>query len=103
MQQAVVLDDCWNRIGVRGDGSCPELKTHVHCHNCPVHADAAGLLLAAPPPPGYLDEWTRHVAKPAMVEQAEVDTAVLFRVGAELLALRTDVVDEVSDPTPMHS
>ena len=30
------LDDCWNRIGVRGDRSCPELARVIHCHNCPV-------------------------------------------------------------------
>jgi chemotaxis-related protein WspD len=30
------LDDCWNRIGVRGDGSCRELEQHIHCHNCSV-------------------------------------------------------------------
>src|SRR4029077_5730556 len=35
MMPALVVDDCWNRIGVRGDASCPELKHHVHCRNCP--------------------------------------------------------------------
>ncbi len=35
------VDDCWNRIGVRGDRSCPKLAEHIHCRNCPVHAAAA--------------------------------------------------------------
>ena len=35
------LNDCWNKIGVRGDGSCPELKQHAHCRNCPVYASVA--------------------------------------------------------------
>ena len=35
------IDDCWNRIGVRGDGSCPELKQYVHCRNCPVYSAGA--------------------------------------------------------------
>ena len=30
------IDDCWNRIGVRGDASCPKLDDYVHCRNCPV-------------------------------------------------------------------
>ena len=33
--------DCWNKIGVSGDLSCPELNTHIHCRNCPVFAAAA--------------------------------------------------------------
>lgn len=98
-----LIDDCWNRIGVRGDGSCPELKTHVHCHNCPVHAAAAGLALTTAPPAGYLDEWTSHVAKPRIVERPDVHAALVFRVGAELLALGTGVIDEVADPSPVHS
>ena len=24
------IADCWNKIGVRGDGSCPELEKHQH-------------------------------------------------------------------------
>src|SRR5258706_152676 len=36
------IDACWNRIGVRGDGSCPELARHVHCRHCPA--------FGAPPP-----------------------------------------------------
>ena len=35
------LNDCWNKIGVRGDGSCPELARHVHCRNCPVYSASA--------------------------------------------------------------
>ena len=52
------LDDCWNRIGVRGDASCPELARHVHCHNCPVHAAAALALLDREPPEGSGAAWT---------------------------------------------
>ena len=32
------IDDCWNRIGVHGDKSCPLLDEHVHCRNCAVYA-----------------------------------------------------------------
>ena len=38
---AASINDCWNRIGVRGDASCPELEQHVHCRNCPVYSAAA--------------------------------------------------------------
>ena len=34
------VDDCWNRIGVSGDRSCPELQAHLHCRNCSVSSSA---------------------------------------------------------------
>ena len=40
----IVIDageQCWNRIGVRGDRSCPELVQYTHCNNCPVFAAEA--------------------------------------------------------------
>ena len=39
------IDDCWNRIGIRGDQSCERLVEYIHCRNCPVHAQAAADLL----------------------------------------------------------
>ena len=44
------VDDCWNRIGIRGDQSCPKLPEYVHCRNCPVYASAARRLLDRLPP-----------------------------------------------------
>ena len=38
------FDDCWNRIGISGDRSCPELVQHVLCRNCPVFEAGAGVL-----------------------------------------------------------
>ena len=54
--------DCWNRIGVTGDRSCPELNTFVHCRNCPVFAAAARAFFDRPAPEGYLAEWSRWLA-----------------------------------------
>src|SRR5437588_4360 len=36
-----VIDDCWNRIGIGGDRTCPELAVHIHCRSCPVFSAAA--------------------------------------------------------------
>ena len=44
--------DCWNRIGVNGDRSCPELTSFVHCRNCPVFARPRGRSSTAPRPRG---------------------------------------------------
>jgi chemotaxis-related protein WspD len=99
----LATDDCWNRIGVRGDGSCPELKVHVHCRNCPVFSAGAGALLDRELPPGYQQEWTRHFAQPARVEESNTHSAVIFRVGAEWLALPTAVLEEVAEQRAVHS
>ncbi|HTJ92190.1 MAG TPA: chemotaxis protein CheW [Pararobbsia sp.] len=48
VHMSVVLDDCWNRIGVQGDRTCERLTDVVHCRNCSVYAHAAMSLLDRP-------------------------------------------------------
>ena len=98
-----VIDDCWNRIGVRGDGSCPELIQHVHCRNCPVYSAGAAQLLDADSPVGYFTERTAHFAEQTHAEDGETRSVVIFRVASEWLALPTSVVIEVANLLPVHS
>jgi chemotaxis-related protein WspD len=97
------INDCWNRIGVRGDASCPELKQYVHCHNCPVFSAGAADLLDADAPVAYFDDRTANVAAPARGERGETRSVVIFRVASEWLALPTSVVVEVTNLLPIHS
>jgi len=53
VQRGAAIDDCWNEIGVRGDRSCPRLKEHGHCRNCPVFSSAAAVRLDAQLPTDY--------------------------------------------------
>jgi chemotaxis-related protein WspD len=94
--------DCWNQIGVRGDGSCPELKKYVHCHNCPVYAAAAAQVLDAAPASYFADQ-TTHFAAPTHTEEGERRSVVIFRVASEWFALPTSVVVEVANLLPIHS
>jgi chemotaxis-related protein WspD len=93
------IDDCWNRIGVHGDKSCPLLVEHIHCRNCAVYATAASRLLdryALGQPP----------AREAMTQAAgEVASRSLtvFRLGDEWLALATRHLLEVAPLQPIHS
>jgi chemotaxis-related protein WspD len=96
-------DDCWNRIGVRGDESCPELAQYAHCRNCPVQAAVAADLLGSIPSGRYLAEWTEHVALPKRVDARTTQSAFIFRVAAEWLALPVTVVKEVADLKSVHS
>jgi chemotaxis-related protein WspD len=94
--------DCWNRIGVRGDHSCPELAQYVHCQNCPVFAAAGRRFLDAPTPPGYLDEWAERLAAPVEEAAADLEGALVFRLADEWLALSVHALVEVTTPRPVH-
>jgi chemotaxis-related protein WspD len=95
--------DCWNTIGVRGDRSCTELRTHVHCRNCGVHASAAARLLEKAPPDGYILDWTQYAAQQHRAPDADFQTVLIFRLGREWLALASAVVKEVADRRTIHS
>jgi chemotaxis-related protein WspD len=90
------VDECWNRIGIRGDRSCPELAKHVHCHNCPTFAEAGRRFLEAASPDGYLQEWTNRLAHPLRENESNLIGVLVFRLGEEWLALPVDVVVEVA-------
>ncbi|MCO4888213.1 chemotaxis protein CheW [Cupriavidus sp. WGtm5] len=103
--RAAGVDDCWRRIGVRGDGSCPALAEHAHCRNCPTYAQAAAMLLdaqqldqALQEPPDAADDSGDDNAR-----DANALACLVFRVGEEWLALPTAALGEVSAPCPVHS
>jgi chemotaxis-related protein WspD len=97
------LNDCWNKIGVQGDGSCPELEKYIHCRNCPVYSAAAAELLDGDLPAGHFAGWTTHFAKPREVTEPDTHSVVIFRIGAEWLALPTAVFKEVATLRPIHA
>jgi chemotaxis-related protein WspD len=95
-------EQCWNRIGIRGDRSCPELVKVTHCHNCPVFAAAGRRFLDAPSPVGYLDEWTARLSARDEVRAGDESSVLVFRLGDEWLALPVAVLVEVTRPRPVH-
>src|SRR3954463_16035879 len=97
------VHDCWNRIGVWGDGSCPELGAAVHCRNCPTYSAAASQILDREIDPEYLAHWAQHFRAERKDTVQETDSLVIFRIGPEWLALSTSVFHEVCDLRPIHS
>lgn len=97
-----VVEECWSHIGVWGDQSCPELKTWIHCRNCPVFAQAARAFFDRPPPEGYLADWTTLLAGDQEAVAESCLSVLLFRLDQELLALPTALFAEVSLPRPVH-
>jgi len=97
------IDPCWDRIGETGDKSCPKLPRHTRCLNCETFHAAASRLLDRPAPEGYLDFWTDQLARPRQVQRKGTRSVVIFRIGAEWLALPTTTFCEVAETRPLHS
>ncbi|MBP1314078.1 chemotaxis protein CheW [Herbaspirillum huttiense F1] len=100
------LEDCWNRIGTKGDGSCPELSHHIRCLNCPTFARAAMQQLDRVQASGELaQEWARAgmAAEEVQEDRAVLASALVVRIAGEWLAITTSVVQEVAETRPLHS
>jgi len=95
------LDDCWKRIGIHGDQSCPHLAEHIHCRNCPTYAAAATLLLDRPDTPG-VGLPAASAAPPVPPPSAASESVLIFRIGDEWLGLPATCVREVLEPRPVH-
>jgi chemotaxis-related protein WspD len=91
-----VLNDCWNRIGVKGDASCPELANVVHCRNCPVFSAAGQQLFQREAPAECVDEWTDALAREEPAPACDTVAVLVFRLGAEWLALDVCSLVEVA-------
>src|ERR1039458_5795110 len=108
--------DCWNHIGVSGDRSCPELNTFIDCRNCPVFATAARSFFDRRAPEGYLADWSRWLADSAggargdeaereddhVLSHGEAVSVLIFRLGEEWMAFRSQIIAEVTLPRLVH-
>ncbi|PAK14260.1 chemotaxis protein CheW [Burkholderia ubonensis] len=106
------IDDCWNRIGTRGDGTCPRLAAHARCLNCPVFAQAAATLLDRPLSDADFAEAARtaheahdahNVPPDARADDANaLQTALAFRIADEWLGLPVPALRQIDGPRPIH-
>jgi chemotaxis-related protein WspD len=97
------INDCWNTIGVSGNGSCRELPKFIHCRNCPVFSAAGVQLLDRPLTPEYRRQWAEHYAHEKKLAAPVRTSVVVFRVGLEWLALSTRAFQEVAEKRPVHT
>ncbi|WP_430448096.1 MAG: chemotaxis protein CheW [Pseudomonas piscis] len=99
-EDAQAIDDCWNRIGIHGDKSCPLLAEHIHCRNCSVYSAAATRLL---------DRYSlrQQDRERSVAEETDSDVAsrslLMFRLGEEWLGLPTRCLLEVASQQAIHS
>jgi chemotaxis-related protein WspD len=93
---------CWNRIGISGDQSCPELETYIHCRNCPVFESGAREFFQRDAPEGYLAEWATLLSEPVAGVTSQDLGVLIFRLRDEWFALRVQAVVEVTTLRPIH-
>ncbi len=115
-----MTDECWNKIGVEGDRSCPQLTTVIHCRNCSVYTTAGRRLLEREAPADYLAEWTQLLTlnptaittddnnslpqlRRTTAEFYDPVSLVIFRLGGEWLALAAFTFQEVTVPCVIHT
>ncbi|MCT7950050.1 chemotaxis protein CheW [Ancylothrix sp. C2] len=109
LDETPTFNDCWNQIGVMGDRSCTQLKTVIHCHECPVYAAVGDSLLEREPIPDYLQEWisileetpqtqNKRESNEAIIRTAEAVSIIIFRLGTERLGLPVRMLQEVTHP-----
>ena len=103
----VVVDDCWYRIGVRGDNSCPKLKEYFRCLNCPTFSAAASAFLDRPVSAAGADRGDVGVrdGRDVLTRGRGDATAsmLVFRIGEEWLGLPTTTIVEVIEARAIHS
>ena len=95
--------DCWNQIGVSGNQTCRELPRYIHCHNCPTYSAAAARVLDRPLSAEDRRAWTEHYAPEKRLSAPAKTSALLFRLGAEWLALPTIAFQEIAERRVLHS
>lgn len=102
--RAEPLDDCWNRIGVRGDNSCERLDEYVRCLNCPVFETAAAKLLERPIPSISAAGLSRHDER-TLERQPDgaTESFLIFRIGDAWLALPTAVFQRIVQTRPIRT
>ena len=98
-EDAQAIDDCWNRIGIHGDKSCPLLTEHIHCRNCAVYSAAATRLLDR----YALQQEDRAQVSTAVEVEVKTRSLLMFRLGEEWLGLATRSLVEVAPLQAIHS
>ncbi len=104
-----IFNDCWNKIGVKGDRTCKELDTFIHCYECPVYAAVGDSLLEREPPLDYLEDWINVLEgeshtldiydnDQAIIRNTETLSLIIFQLGNEKLGLPVRILQQVTHP-----
>jgi len=101
----VKIDDCWNQIGVWGDTTnrCPRLEEVIHCRNCDIYSAAGKIVLERRLPEQYQDQWAKVYSESKDENISGTESITIFRLGDEWMALPTNIIEEITDISTIHS
>ena len=101
----IEIDDCWNKIGVWSDKKtlCPKLVDVIHCRNCEIYSAAGRTVLERKLPEEYEKKWAEVYSESKKEKISSTESITIFRLGNEWLALPTNIIEEVSDVSIVHS
>ncbi|MCE5308295.1 MAG: chemotaxis protein CheW [Acidobacteriales bacterium] len=93
---------CWREIGIEGDRSCPELRRHVHCRNCPEYSLLGRTLFDREMPANYRREISKDLAAAKAAHEEDAVSVLVFRLASEWFALRSVVFHEIAEDQPPY-
>lgn len=99
------LNDCWNQIGVWGNGTnkCTVLEQVIHCQNCNIYSQAGRDLLNRETPENYQEDWKEIYQNQKLPVNPQQKSVIVFRLGYEWFALPVIVLEEITDIVTVHS
>ena len=99
------INDCWNKIGVWGnkESRCPKLDDVIHCRNCDVYSTAGRTMLERRLPDEYEIKWAKVYSESKKEKIAGTESITIFRLGDEWMSLPTNIIEEVTDVSQVHS
>jgi chemotaxis-related protein WspD len=98
----ISLLQCWKKIGVFGDFSCPKLADIVHCRNCAEYNKAGRTLFDREVSDDFLEEWTKNLTGIKETEALDTISVIVMRIKNEWLALKTIFLQETTNLRPVH-
>ena len=101
----LVIDDCWNNIGIWGSElpRCEKLEQYTHCRNCAVYSVAGRKVLERKLTDNYEENWAAVYSKDKQEHITEKESVTIFRLGDEIMAIPTEYVMSVNDIGNIHT
>ena len=101
----LVIDDCWNNIGIWGSKSprCEKLEQHIHCRNCTIYSEAGRKVLERNLTKNYEEDWALVYSKEKQEHITDKESVTIFRLGDEIMAIPTEFIMSVNDIGNIHT
>ena len=104
-QEQIVIDDCWNKIGIWGSElpRCEKLEKHIHCRNCNIYSEAGRKVLERNLTNNYEQDWAAVYSQEKQEYIIEKESLTIFRLGDEIMAIPTEYIMSVNDIGNIHT